>query len=475
MEYCFKNDSLMSMTFFTDKQTPKVGRCISEISVDGKYNKFGPLFLVSLNQSSLNVKLIKFALCRNNSFVSESQIICQIQNSAKLLIANFTEMQMIYVLHDNPDIISFVYGDENNAIDVEFHRPTKPIEQIFGLDDSDFVDEIANPAVVDNTSLSMYEESKEVSPTIKLLKSVGIFLLFLLLSLVTITLLKFGFGKELSRMNSARKSVNIRLRYSIIRFVLRIIVIGVGIVLLFNVLRNAMYLNRIFCASVVCGAASLLIRLVSLFSLPMNFMTMQRFVSKKRNFILYLRGFATDNYTPSLEEMADIVLSASPGKTKIDIEGKSPNECSLNEKSLAKAWKRYYKTYGVGLPEELESPEGMSRIYLDNESWMNDVKALMKLAKYILVSVNPNDNCIWEIKQCNIDFAEKTIYYVDDIANLNMVREKMGEDLPACLKSEEIIHNHMMVYKKDGQVIVRAYSNTESGLKNVVRDFFNHQ
>ena len=102
---------------------------------------------------------------------------------------------------------------------------------------------------------------------------------------------------------------------------------------------------------------------------------------------------------------------------------------------------------------------------------MSDARTLMELAKYILVSVHPNDNCIWEIKQCNILFPEKTIYYVDDITNLSIVREKMGEELPTCLKSEQIDCNHVMVYQKNGQVVVKAYSNTEIGLKNVVYGF----
>lgn len=45
MEYYFQNDSIMSMTFFTDNQIPGVGRCVSRVSMDGSYKKIGPLFL----------------------------------------------------------------------------------------------------------------------------------------------------------------------------------------------------------------------------------------------------------------------------------------------------------------------------------------------------------------------------------------------------------------------------------------------
>lgn len=475
MEYYFKNDSIMSMTFFTDNQIAGVGRCVSSVSMDGNYNKIGPLFFVSLNQRSLNVSLLKFVTYGKNSSVSERQIIKQIENTVKPMFAGFEDVRMIYVTHDTPDTISFILGDESNAIDMEFHRPTMTIEQLFGLDKESSIEGVENSEASNVGKYSSFVEPKKLSPMAKMWKSFGFFMLYLVLSFAVIVGLKLLFSKNLSRTNSARKSVNIRQGYSIVRFVLRIVVIAIGVYLWVILLVNAMDVNKYIAITVLCGGGGLLIRLVSSLSLPMNFMTMKKFMSKERNFILYLRGFITDNYTPSLEKTAETVSNAEPWKTKIDSEEKeiNPNQLSLNEKALAKAWKRYYQTYSVGLPEELESPEGTKRIYLDNDSWMEDAQTLMELAKYILVSVHPNDNCIWEIRQCNTHFSEKTIYYVDDITNLDIVRQKMGEELPACLKSEEIDHNHMMVYQKDGQVVVNPYSNTDDGLSSAVYAFFN--
>ena len=205
---------------------------------------------------------------------------------------------------------------------------------------------------------------------------------------------------------------------------------------------------------------------------------MKKYMNKERIFILYLRGFITDDYSPELEKTADVVTNAAPWKSKIDTDkvNENPNDFPLSEKSLAKAWNncpiRLCEVFSVGRPEELESPEGTKRIYLDNDSWQEDAKTLMDLAKYILVCIHPNDNCIWEIRQCNTLFPEKTIYYVDNITNLGIVKEKMGDELPICLKSEEIDHNHMMAYQKDGKVIVKSYANTDSGLSSAVYAFF---
>lgn len=408
-----------------------------------------------------------------NSSSSKQRIIKQIENTVKHIFANFEDVNvsMIFVTHESPDTISFIIGDQ----DLEFHRPTMTIEHLFGLDKESSIEKVDDSKASKVSKLSSYEDIQTLSPMAKMWISFALFILYFVISYAAIIVLKFLFSKNLSRTNNPRKSVNIRIGYSIVRFVLRIIIIGGGIVLGGILFVNAIDVNQYLAISILCGGGGLLISLISSLSLPMNFMTMKSFMSKNRDFSLYLRGFITDNYTPSMEKAADTVSNAAPWKTKIDSEEKemNPNELSLNEKSLAKAWKKYYQTYSVGRPEELESPEGTKRIYLDNESWQGDVKTLMELAKYILVCIHPNDNCIWEIRQCNTLFPEKTIYYVDDIINFGVVREKMGNELPVCLKSKEIDHNHLMVYQNNGQVVVRWYNNTDGGLSAAVDDIFN--
>lgn len=447
----------MSMTFFTENLIAGMGRCVSRVSMDGSYNKIGPLFFVSMIQRSLNVSLLKYDTHGRNSSVSEKQIVKQIEDTIKPLFTNFEDVMMIYVTHESPDTISFILGDDSNTLDLEFHRPTITIEQLFGLDEEIDI-----------------KDTKESSTMVELWKNLGLFILYIVLSYAAIFGVKVLFAKNLSRTNPAKKSVNIRIGYSFVRFVLRIIVIGVGLFLWVVLLVSSMEVNKYIAITVICGGGGLLLRLLSSLSLPMNFMTMKKFMSGDRIFVLYLRGFITDDYSPNMEETADAVSNARPWNAKIDSEENvlNPNKHSLNEKALAKAWKRYYQTYSVGLPEELESPEGTKRIYLDSDSWQEDAKTLMDLAKYILVCIHPNDNCIWEIRQCDTQFPEKTIYYVDDITNLGIVREKMGDDLPVCLKSVEFDQNHMMVYQKDGQVFVTSYANTESGLSSAVYAFF---
>lgn len=214
MEYYFQNDSVMSMTFFTENLIAGMGRCVSRVSMDGSYNKIGPLFFVSMIQRSLNVSLLKYDTHGRNSSVSEKQIVKQIEDTIKPLFTNFEDVMMIYVTHESPDTISFILGDDSNTLDLEFHRPTITIEQLFGLDEEIDI-----------------KDTKESSTMVELWKNLGLFILYIVLSYAAIFGVKVLFAKNLSRTNPAKKSVNIRIGYSFVRFVLRIIVIGVGLFL----------------------------------------------------------------------------------------------------------------------------------------------------------------------------------------------------------------------------------------------------
>lgn len=472
MEYYFKNDSAMSMSFVTDKQISGVGRCISRVSIDGKYDKIGSLFFICLNQNTIKVSLLRFVTYAKNASVSKKQIIKHIENTVKPMFANFKDVRLIYVAHDSPDTISFVLGDESNAIDMEYHRPTKTIEQVF-----DVPLKTHDSEVNDITYNATDEDTNELSPMLQMWKNLGFFILYIILAYVLICGVKYMFAKHLSRTQRAKKSVIVRRFYSVIRFVLRIIIIVIGGVLWVFLLINAIEVNEYIALTILCGGGSILLGLLSSLSLPMNFMTMKKFMSKERIFILYLRGFISDDYSPKMEKIADTVSNAEPWKSKIDTDkiNENPNDFPLSEKSLAKAWNncpiRFCKVFSVGRPEELESPEGTKRIYLDNDYWKENVRTLMELAKYILVCIHPNDNCIWEIRQCHTLFPEKTIYYIDNVANLDIIRDKMGEELPACLKSQEITHNHMMAYQKNGGTFVKPYSNTDIGLTDTMNEY----
>lgn len=301
-----------------------------------------------------------------------------------------------------------------------------------------------------------------------------LFLLYTLVSWLVIAMIKFICSKHIKRTNAIKKSLYIRRIYSIVRLVVRLIVIGVGLVLMLVTFIETIEMKHMQSGFImIIGEISLIIILLSSLSLPLNFITIEKFFKKKKKYSLYLRGFITDSYYPSMEKLADKVSEfrhplANVGKHK---EIPNPNTLPLCERELAMAWKRFFPIYGVGLPEELESPEGVKRIYLDNMSWKEDVLRLMDDAEYIIVRVNSNDNCIWEIERCSESHSEKTIYYIDSLHELNQVKDKMGASIPPGLNSIQIIHEHMYVYHVKDQFYVRDYDNTVKGFSASVWEF----
>lgn len=494
LEYHFKNDSVMSMSFVTDNHIVGVGRCVSKCSIKGTYSKYGPFFEVSLDPNTLNVSLLNFVAISTSA--TKNQILSQLRTMAKTMFDGYDNVRMIYVTHDSPDIISFIYGDESNAMEMEFHRSNKPLEQLLDIKESigDTVDSDADckeslltknkdqseegygsQLYTENDQL-IYDENKEscqeTTPMVKMWKSMGIFMLYLIMSFIVIYGSKYLFVKNISRKNSANKSVRIRRVYYCVRFVLRILLMIIGLLVWGILLFDAMQVNKYIAMSIMCGGGGLLLSLMSSVSLPVSVMTMKDILMRKRPFVLYLRGFVTDNYSPAMEEYADKVSNATPWKykTEQDPTKLNPNLLPLKEKAIAESWKWVYPIYSVGLPEELESPEGTKRIYLDNETWQDNAITLMKLAKYILVRVHSNTNCVWEIGQCNSHFSDKTIYYIDDINKLESVKQQMGEDLPMCLRSESLKSNHMIAYQINNEIITKSYRNNEDGLCMITRE-----
>lgn len=297
------------------------------------------------------------------------------------------------------------------------------------------------------------------------------FLLYVVASFLLIRMLKRFFITRITRENSALKSVSVRKWYYFTRSILKIILIIVGVYFCCELVMSIGVIDQMLAASQFFIIGSILLLILSDLSLPINFMTMRDFSKKNRIYILYLRGFSSDSYIPEMAETADSfgnIITGNVNKyNRID-----PNFLYLSERTLSKALKGTLHFYSVGCPEELESPEGSKRIYLNNNTWQEDVLVLMRQSKYNFVCVNSKESCIWEIKQCNTYFYGKTIYFVDDIYKLKIVRERMKKDLPECLKSELLNRNHMVAYQQNGEIIVKQYVNTEAGISVIVREIF---
>lgn len=115
----------------------------------------------------------------------------------------------------------------------------------------------------------------------------------------------------------------------------------------------------------------------------------------------------------------------------------------------------------------MESPEGSVRIYLDDETWQQDVSDLIEKAEYIFILVHNSKSCIWEIQQCQWIASEKTVYFIDAPNSLKELCVSNPEGIPSGLK--DLVRNglsvrHTMLCEKNGVTKAFHYQNTENGL-----------
>lgn len=126
----FKDSTNMAMGFETDNNIPNVGQCISYISVNGTYEKIGPIFITHIDEKSLKAEIKRlhfdkaFKEKAGAAWIDEfkKSMKVQILTNAKNTFAGYDGGTMIYVTHDDPNVFSFIFGDETNAMDLKFTR-----------------------------------------------------------------------------------------------------------------------------------------------------------------------------------------------------------------------------------------------------------------------------------------------------------------------------------------------------------------
>lgn len=292
------------------------------------------------------------------------------------------------------------------------------------------------------------------------------FVLYSLASSLMIVCLKYSIRSGINRNRAVAKAILLRRAYALMRILVVALLVLIGFILIVKTLASSVHTHTTpyIKFSIMIGECAMFVHILSAMSLPINFLMKHDVLKNGNRFVLYLRGFNSDNYTPKLEEIGDKISKMRHPGSNVKSEVQDPNEQPLNERNLNKAWRRFMPIYGVGSPEELESPEGCKRIYLSNSTWQDDVVELIKAAKYVVVRVNSNDNCIWEIAQCNELASDKTIYYIEDPHILYDMRNKMKDETPICLKTLLPKYKHICVYSKNGEMHEVSYDNDYIGL-----------
>lgn len=167
----------------------------------------------------------------------------------------------------------------------------------------------------------------------------------------------------------------------------------------------------------------------------------------KEDYVLFLRGFGTDNYL------------------SINYQENNKQKDFFSEHKFMKRLSFLFESYAIGRPEELKNPSGATRIYLDNASWQSDVKELMLNAKCIVILVNDKPNCIWEIAQAT-DVQKKVVYIVNNKQKyLNVCQQLPQFNLLGQVPTAE---HFFMYYDNSGALSYKPFTNTGDSYWSII-------
>lgn len=169
------------------------------------------------------------------------------------------------------------------------------------------------------------------------------------------------------------------------------------------------------------------------------------FLEQNNKYCLFLRGFEQDDYSH------DPIVSE-----------KTYN--SFSEYEFTSLVMQNIPICAVGMTKEVNSPRGATRVYLNDDSWQNDVLELMEKSQAIYILVNDRKSCIWEIEQ-SFKMLAKTVYIIDDIQKYENVRQQFTHKIsfpkvPTDQKSDKDIY--VMSYLKE-DFDVKSYPNNIEG------------
>ena len=173
------------------------------------------------------------------------------------------------------------------------------------------------------------------------------------------------------------------------------------------------------------------------------------FLSNNKDYVLYLRGFETDDYSSESKQYK-----------------KRKDSSRFSEYYFTKVLQTKETVCAVGMTKEIEAPIGAQRVYLDDESWQSDVLDLMRSAKEIYILVNDRPSCIWEIDQ-SLSMLDKTIFLVDEREKYDKVCQRGAEygiefpPIPHSAGSQS--HDFVAIRFKDEYADFRSYEKSVKG------------
>ena len=257
-------------------------------------------------------------------------------------------------------------------------------------------------------------------------------------------LLKRTALRHIKESNNADESCYYRKKFFRLRL---IIVIIFGCIALYVILSG----DNIGVNSVMVGLLLAYTSYINKHSLPLSGKRPHDITKSK--FILYLRGFAYDDYSLTQKELS---------KSHKDLS-------SFSEGYFINILKQYMSVYAVGMTKELNSPIGAERIYLNDTEWESEVMDLMAKASLIVILLNDSQSCIWEICKSN-QFKNKVVFISNNSDKLTNIRKELNKQyvypLPIGLKDKTISY----FIENTNETLISEYSNTEKSYMQIIKE-----
>ena len=179
--------------------------------------------------------------------------------------------------------------------------------------------------------------------------------------------------------------------------------------------------------------------------------TMDSFRSRPRKFALYLRAFHNDRYSSCDSDRHLFGMNMDKDDFEHD---------SFSEKVFTDEMENFINTYAVGMSREVVRPDGARRIYLDDDTWQEDVVELMERATLVFVLMENRESCIWELQQ-SMYRLEKTYYIVDNVEMYLAMKRDLDlslPEIPSCMSKA----SHFIFHWQEGQFVMQPFMNTQS-------------
>lgn len=239
----------------------------------------------------------------------------------------------------------------------------------------------------------------------------------LLLLFIYIFITEKRIKKSLKKASSTEEAFFQRKKYEKWRknIIITTIIIGIIISILYNYIykiESTFDFIRHICMS-LCGTYIAYEYAKSNFKIDnisgnVSSYTKDSYLQSVNQYILYLRGFSTDQRHHAI-----------PSKRTFK---------KFHELEFMTLLQKQFEVCTVGLPEEIEAPYGATRIYLNHQTWQNDVSQLIERALHIYILVNNSQSCIWEIIESR-KYLTKITLIVDNIELYNSAREILNNKI----------------------------------------------